>query len=289
MRYERQTILSVIGEEGQSRIESARVAILGVGALGTVGAAVLCRAGVGFLRLVDRDHVDESNLQRGELFTEADAAARAHKATACARHLLEINQSLQVEPVVGDIDASNIEGLIADVDVVLDGADNFELRYLINDTCHRLQKPWVHGAVQKTAGAFMTITPKGPCLRCLNQRVYRPSPHSARADSARVNSAPTDFVFADSVPAGSAYAGSTCAGSTRVGLAHDDPTRTVEGVLGAITKIIASQQAVEALKLILGSDVSRGYHYIDCWHTTEIDVVEVQKDPQCPCCSSVVS
>jgi len=166
-RYARQLVLPAIGSAGQQRIRAARVAILGIGALGTVSASLLSRAGVGFLRLVDRDYVGLGNLQRGTLFTEDDVRALLPKAVAAQRHLEQVNADVEVKAVCTDINPSSILNLIKDVDLVLDGTDNFELRFLLNEACHKLGIPWVHGAALSTTGTCMTILPQGPCLCCL--------------------------------------------------------------------------------------------------------------------------
>jgi len=167
-RYSRQTVFEKIGAQGQERLFAARVVIIGVGALGTVAANNLCRAGVGRLRLVDRDCVELSNLQRQVLFDEEDAAARLPKAQAACNHLARINSQTKLEPVVVHVDSSNIKGIVKDADVVLDGSDNMELRHLVNEACHKLKVPWVYGGVLGAAGNCMTILPDdGPCFRCL--------------------------------------------------------------------------------------------------------------------------
>ena len=166
-RYSRQITYGKIGEEGQEKLLAARVAIIGIGALGTVIANNLCRAGVGRLRLVDRDYVELSNLQRQALFNEEDAAAQVPKAAAACNHLSKINSQIDLEPVIAHADSSNIEEFIKDADVVMDGSDNMELRFLINEACHKWRIPWVYGGVLGAAGNCMTILPEGPCFRCL--------------------------------------------------------------------------------------------------------------------------
>src|SRR5258707_3246776 len=132
-RSSRQTLFSGIGEAGQERIQGARVVLAGCGALGTVQAGLLARAGVGRLRIIDRDYVELSNLQRQTLFEEEDAARALPKAIAAAAHLKRINSSCQVEPVVADLTPSSVDELLGDADVILDATDNFETRYLINE------------------------------------------------------------------------------------------------------------------------------------------------------------
>src|SRR5437870_3431763 len=132
-RYSRQIRFHGLGEEGQRRLVAARVTLCGCGALGTVLANALVRAGVGHVRLIDRDFIETSNLQRQVLFDEHDVAENLPKAEAAARKLGAINSSVFVEPIVADIDRTNILALCSDVDLILDGTDNFEIRYLIND------------------------------------------------------------------------------------------------------------------------------------------------------------
>src|SRR5271166_2349640 len=130
-RYSRQIRFHGLGEEGQRRLLAARVTLCGCGALGTVLANALVRAGVGYLRLIDRDFIETSNLQRQVLFDERDVVANLPKAEAAARKLRAVNSSVSIEPVVTDIDRTNILELVRDADVILDGTDNFEVRYLI--------------------------------------------------------------------------------------------------------------------------------------------------------------
>jgi adenylyltransferase/sulfurtransferase len=167
-RYSRQMRVPGIGKAGQERILASRVTLCGVGALGTVLANTLVRAGVGFVRVVDRDFVEPSNLQRQVLFDESDVTDNLPKAEAAAAKLRRINSSVTVEPVVADIDRTNIEDLCRDADLILDGTDNFEVRYLINDTAVKLGKPWVYGGAVGVEGMTMTIIPgQTPCLRCV--------------------------------------------------------------------------------------------------------------------------
>ncbi len=177
-RYSRQILFNGIGEEGQRRIQAARVLIVGCGALGTAQAEALGRAGVGRLRIVDRDFVEPSNLQRQTMFTESDADDRLPKAVAAANHLREINSAIEVEPVIADVNHSNIEQLIEECDVVLDGTDNFATRYLINDACVKHNLNWIYGAAVGSYGVTMTIRPhQTACLRC----VFEEAPPAASA------------------------------------------------------------------------------------------------------------
>lgn len=167
-RYSRQMRVPGIGKAGQERIMKSRVALCGVGALGTVLANTLVRAGVGFLRIVDRDFVEPSNLQRQVLFDESDVESNLPKAEAAAIKLRQINSTVTVEPVVADINRTNIEDLCRDCDLILDGTDNFEVRYTINDVAVKLGKPWVYGGAVGTEGMTFTIIPgETPCLRCV--------------------------------------------------------------------------------------------------------------------------
>jgi adenylyltransferase/sulfurtransferase len=167
-RYSRQVRVPGIGTAGQKKIMASRVTLCGVGALGTVLANTLVRAGVGFVRVVDRDFVEPSNLQRQVLFDESDVANNLPKAEAAAAKLRAINSSVEIESVVADINRTNIEDLCKDADLILDGTDNFEVRYTINDVAVKLNKPWVYGGAVGTEGMTMTIIPgETPCLRCV--------------------------------------------------------------------------------------------------------------------------
>jgi molybdopterin/thiamine biosynthesis adenylyltransferase len=174
-RYSRQMRFYGVGEAGQKKLLASRVALCGCGALGTVLANVLVRAGVGFLRVIDRDFVETSNLQRQVLFDENDVIESLPKAEAAAKKLRAINSSVTIEPVVTDIDRTNIESLCRDVDLILDGTDNFEVRYLINDVAVKLGKPWVYGGCIGSHGQVLPIIPgKTPCLRCVFEAAPAP-------------------------------------------------------------------------------------------------------------------
>jgi molybdopterin/thiamine biosynthesis adenylyltransferase len=177
-RYSRQILFDGIGKEGQSRLLNSRALIIGCGALGSAQAESLARAGVGRVRIADRDFVEFSNLQRQTMFTESDAQERLPKAIACANHIREINSEIEVEPEIVDVNHSNIERLIRDCDVVLDGTDNFATRYLINDACVKHNANWIYGAAVGSYGVTMTIRPnETPCLRC----VFPEAPAAASA------------------------------------------------------------------------------------------------------------
>lgn len=167
-RYLRQIIFQGIGESGQEKLLAARVLVVGCGATGSVVASTLARAGIGFLKIADRDFVELNNLQRQVLYDESDVLSRTPKAIAAANKLRQINSSIQISPWVTDVNAENIQELIADVDLVLDGTDNFETRYLVNDACVKQNKPWIYGGAVSSYGATLTIVPhESACFRCV--------------------------------------------------------------------------------------------------------------------------
>ena len=167
-RYSRQILFPGIGQTGQQKLLDAHVAIVGCGALGSFMAGALARAGVGRLRIIDRDYVELSNLQRQWLFEEADAAESLPKAIAASRAIRRINAAVQVEPLVADVTPSNIDELASGVDLILDGTDNFETRYLINDYAVSRGLPWVYGAAVGSYGLTMAVIPGlTACLKCV--------------------------------------------------------------------------------------------------------------------------
>ena len=167
-RYSRQIRFSPIGEAGQERIRKARIGIVGCGALGSFQAEALVRAGIGHIRLIDRDFVDYTNLQRQWLYDENDARDEAPKAIAAGRRLRLLNSSVEIEPLVSDVTPSNAEELLADCDIILDGTDNFETRYLLNDLSVKGGNPWVYGAAIGSYGVVMPVWPSnGPCFACV--------------------------------------------------------------------------------------------------------------------------
>jgi adenylyltransferase/sulfurtransferase len=177
-RYSRQVLFPGIGVEGQARLKTASVLIVGCGALGSAQVEALARAGIGKLRIADRDFVEPSNLQRQTMFTEKDAAERTPKSIAAAHHIREVNSDVEVLPEVVDVNKSNVERLIADCDLVLDGTDNFATRYLLNDACVKHNRNWIYGAAVGSYGVTMTIRPhQTPCLRC----VFEEAPPAASA------------------------------------------------------------------------------------------------------------
>ena len=167
-RYSRQILYTNIGAAGQERLSQSRAVIIGCGALGTMQAEMLARAGVKKLRIVDRDFIEESNLQRQIMFEESDVADRLPKAIAAQNRIARINSDIAVDARVVDVNYTNVEELIHDADVVLDGLDNFEARYVLNDAAVKLGKTWVYGAAVGSYGVQMTVIPgKTPCLRCV--------------------------------------------------------------------------------------------------------------------------
>ena len=167
-RYSRQTLFGPIGKQGQERLRAASATIIGCGALGTVMANNLCRAGVGRLVIADRDYVETSNLQRQILFDEEDVARHLPKAIAATEKLHKINSDVRVEALVEDINADGIESLVRESDIILDATDNFETRYLLNDVCIKHHRPWIYSGVIASYGVTMNILPEDTaCLRCV--------------------------------------------------------------------------------------------------------------------------
>jgi molybdopterin-synthase adenylyltransferase len=243
-RYSRQVRFPGLGKDGQRRLLTSKVTLIGCGALGTVLANTLVRAGVGYLRLVDRDFIETHNLQRQVLFDEQDVADNLPKAEAAARKLRAINSSIVIEPVVTDIDHTNILDLVGDADLILDGTDNFETRYLINDAAVKLGKPWIFGGVLGSEGQTMTIIPgETPCIRCLIET--NPPP-----------------------------------GMT--------PTCETAGVLGPAVAVIASFEAVEAIKILSGAlgALNRELIMVDVWDWSfrRLKVAGLLGKVDCPCC-----
>ena len=168
-------LFTPIGGDGQRKLLDSRVLIVGCGALGSAQAEMLVRAGVGHLRIVDRDFVEYTNLQRQTLFSEADANERLPKAVAAKARLSAINSGIEIEAVVADVNNSNAESLITGCDVVIDGTDNFQVRYLLNDACVKCGITWIYGAAVSSYGTTMTIIPgETPCLRCIFEKMPAP-------------------------------------------------------------------------------------------------------------------
>lgn len=174
-RYSRQALFDGIGPDGQKRLLRSSVAIIGCGALGAIQAETLARAGVGRLVLIDRDFVEPSNLQRQIIFEESDASERLPKSIAAARRISRVNSDIEVEPVVADLNYENVEELIRGADLVMDGTDNFEARFLINDAAIKNGIAWVYGGAVGSYGLTMTVVPgHTPCLRCVLEAIPAP-------------------------------------------------------------------------------------------------------------------
>jgi len=174
-RYSRQTILPNIGEEGQAKLVNGHVVIIGCGALGGNIGTLLVRAGIGHVKIIDRDFIEYHNLQRQVLFDEEDIKAGLPKAIAAERHLKKMNSSVDIEGIVADVNYTNIEEFCSGADVILDGLDNAETRFLINDAALKEGIPWVYGGAIATTGMTMTIVPgQTPCFRCFSPTLPAP-------------------------------------------------------------------------------------------------------------------
>ncbi|MDF2679457.1 MAG: thiamine biosynthesis protein ThiF [Brevibacillus sp.] len=242
-RYSRQILFGPIGRSGQEKLGRSRVAIVGMGALGTVLSNHMVRAGVGFVRLIDRDFVEPSNLQRQMLYDESDAAEHLPKAIAAHAKLSRINSEVTIEPIVADLTAYNAEELLADVDLVLDATDNFQVRYLVNDVCVKHGIPWVYGGAVSATGTFTAIRPgETPCLRCLFPEAPNPG-EMATCDTA--------------------------------------------GVIGPIIHIVASYQATEAFKMLVGATdtLNPNLEHFEIWNNRHQQIkVSNGRRADCPCC-----
>ncbi len=185
-RYSRQVLFRPFGAEGQARVRASRVLVAGCGGLGAESASLLARAGVGFLRVVDRDVVELSNLQRQALFDEADVREGLPKAIAAARRVGRVNADVAVEPVVADVGPGNVRSLLDGIDLVVDGFDSFEARFLLNDACVEKGLPWVYGACIASTGLAALLVPGvTPCLRCLLGELPEPG-SAATCDTAGI-------------------------------------------------------------------------------------------------------
>lgn len=173
-RYSRQILFRGIGEEGQKKLANSRVVVVGCGATGSAITSLLARAGVGFLRVIDRDYIESSNLQRQVLFDEQDALESLPKAIAAANKLRAFNSEITVEPHVADLTPANVDDLLEHTDIILDGTDNFETRYLINDYAVKNGRPWIYAAAVGSYGVTMNVRPgETACLAC----IFPDSPH----------------------------------------------------------------------------------------------------------------
>lgn len=192
-RYSRQILFQPIGKTGQQKLLHSRAVIVGMGALGTVIANHLVRSGVGYIRFIDRDFVELSNLQRQTLYSEEDAKQQLPKVIAAEKRLREINSTVKIEPIIADLNMNNAEDLLKDIDVIVDGTDNFMTRYLINDVAVKHNIPWVYGGAVSSRGMFATIIPgKTPCYRCLFPDI--PAGLGENCDTVGVLSPITDII-----------------------------------------------------------------------------------------------
>jgi adenylyltransferase/sulfurtransferase len=245
-RYSRQILFDEIGEAGQRRLLDASAVIVGCGALGTALANLLARAGVGKLRIVDRDFVEPSNLQRQTLFEESDAQEALPKAVAAERRLRAINSGVSIEGVVADVSPKNAEELLSGFPLILDGTDNFETRFLLNDVAVHLGVPWIYAAVVASYGVTLSVRPgETACLAC-----------ALETDGEN---------------------GSQAAGT-------EDTCDTI-GVLGAAAGVIASIEAAQAIKLLAGKSESVGGRLtsFDVW-SGKFQSVRIARNPQCRAC-----
>jgi len=241
-RYTRQIAFKSIGPDRQRRLVESRVVLIGCGALGSVIANTLVRAGVGFLRLIDSDRIELSNLQRQVLFDE-DAVGRL-KAEATRNALARVNPTVQIEAVTARVSRDNITELADGVQLLLDGTDNFDTRLLINDLAVKTQRPWVFGACAGSRGLAMPIIPNTtPCLRCL---------------------------FEEGMPS------------------ELTPTAQTDGILGPVVNRVASHQAMEAMKILMGAldAVDRRLMTCDVWtgRDVRINVQNAYDKGNCSCC-----
>ncbi|MBO0997580.1 ThiF family adenylyltransferase [Bacillus sp. SD075] len=171
-RYSRQQLFKKIGFEGQEKIRHKHVLIVGAGALGSAGAEAFVRAGIGKLTIIDRDYVEWSNLQRQQLYNEDDAEGQIPKAIAARKHLKLINSEVEIEALVMDARPDNLGNLLNGVDVIIDGTDNFDIRFILNDLSHKYNIPWIYGSCVGSYGATYTVIPGGTiCLSCILKKV----------------------------------------------------------------------------------------------------------------------
>ena len=240
-RYSRQILFRGIGPQGQERLRAARVTVVGCGATGSSLAQLLARAGVGSLRIIDRDYVELSNLQRQALFDENDAAESLPKAIAAAKKIAAFNSEIVVEPHVADLTPGNIDALLGGAQLILDGTDNFETRYLINDFAVKNSVPWIYAAAVGSYGVTLNVVPgETACLACL---------------------------FPDS-PRG---AFETC---------------ETAGILNSVAALVASIEAVEAVKLLVGATdkLRRTLLAFDLWSNEHSEISASCPRPDCRAC-----
>ena len=263
-RYHRQMLLPGIGEEGQRRLRQAHAAVVGCGALGTNIADALARAGIGKLTIIDRDTVELTNLQRQVLFDEEDAESQEPKAAAAAKRLRRINSQVEIAAQVDDLSSRNAEGLIGEADIILDGLDNFETRYLLNDLAVATGRAYCYGGAVGTTGLAMTILPHSQARR-------RDAKRTSQVTWTNDEATPClRCMFPDPPPPGST------------------PTCDTAGVLGPVVTLIAAMQALSAIKLLTGNiaALDRTLLSIEIWENElrRMDVSGARRD-DCPCCA----
>ena len=247
-RYSRQILFGPIGEKGQERLRHSCGIVVGCGALGSALATLLVRAGIGRLRIIDRDFVEFSNLQRQTLFEESDAQELLPKAVAAERRLRRINSDVEVQGIVGDLTPANAEELLGGSEVLLDGTDNFETRFLINDYAVKKSVPWVYAGVVSSHGLTMPIHPgNSACLACLAED----SGPAEEGSLARAN----------------------------------EPTCDTVGVLGTAAGVIAALEATSAMKIMLGQSEPRDARLIafDVW-TGRFQSLQIPRCEGCRAC-----
>ena len=261
-RYHRQILLPDIGESGQRRLLQSHALIVGGGALGTMIADALARAGVGTLSIVDRDTVELTNLQRQVLYDEDDVAQMIPKAEAAKNKLARINSQVVVHGHVDDFSARNAERYVEGVDVILDGLDNFETRYLLNDVAVKHGLPYVYGGAVGTTGMSFLVLPHPQCRAETGRSLVR--------WSAAQSTPCLRCVFPEAPPPGAS------------------PTCDTAGVLGAAVAIIAAHQCAQAIKLLTGNldKVDRSLLSIDVWSNQRrtLDISGARDSDDCPCC-----
>jgi adenylyltransferase/sulfurtransferase len=255
-RYSRQALFAGVGEAGQERLAAGRVAIVGVGATGAASAALLARAGVGSLTLIDRDFVEPSNLHRQMLFDEQDALDALPKAEAARRQLARINSSVRVEAHVADLVPANIDLLLRGTDLVLDCTDNFETRYLLNDLCVRDGRPWIYAAAVGAFAATMNILPKGETI--LSESAVNPAAKPTACLACIFPSAP----------------------------GGDVPTCDTAGILSTAVNFAASIQVTEALKYLTGQPerMRRSLISYDLWSGERSEIGTGEPRADCEVC-----
>lgn len=261
-RYDRQIRFGPWGLAGQEKLARARVAVVGCGGLGCVIATHLVRAGIGFIRLIDRERVSLDNLQRQILFLEEDAEAGRFKAAVAAERLRAANSEVKIEGLVESLGAENAGRLLADVDIIVDGTDNFPARFVINEAAVKAGIPWVYGGVSGASGMTMAIVPgEGPCLRCLFGEGTEGKPGET--------------------------AGPPAAEAVGPEAARVEPT---PAVLNTVVATIASLECTEVYKLLLEPESrNRGLVCVDLWGESSWSRVEVERDPSCPVCGACIS